>query len=186
MSLVPILYTSLLLFTALMVIVITVSYISFKIRKRNERINQEEREQFSGSRVRYSAEPSFQPRSRSIKVVSTIKNPELRRTAELPYYTGERPRDNIRSTRATSNVLPRPKYTIHETNNETETVDTSRNEKTEFARTRTSQQKNRIEILNTQKNKKGNQPRERYQASGSGSIALPKYYAGFHHTKSCE
>lgn len=185
MSLVPILYTALLIFAVFSIVVISISYVSYKVKHRGR----QERHNAEDSGASYYYQPKLpekinstpaESRANSIKVVTTIKRPDLRRTVELPYY---RSRSNYNSETGYQGDINRKqssKFTVYD---KTEINEDRYYDKTNHnnSRTRTGlrARQNRIEILNNTKPPEDEQPKERYHSTGSGSIALPKYYAGF-------
>lgn len=168
MSLVPILYTSLLLFGILMVVIVSISYIAYKIRNRNGN-NDEENESFNfRTQTRYLPESQI-PSHSTIKVVPTIKRPELRKTSPLPY-----------GIKRTNVVNDNQRTEINRnTNPYKEEYSQSRTYETQRYNTRTNHNafRNRLEIINKLKPEEAT--KEKFVVSGSGSIALPKYYENF-------
>jgi len=168
MSLVPILYTSLLLFGILMVVIVSVSYIAYKIRNRNGN-DDEENESFN-----FRTPPRYLPESKlpsqtTIKVVPTIKRPELRRTSQLPY--GMKRTTVLNDTQQSEIKENHNRYNSEYI--KTKTYETQRYN----TRTNSGSFRNRLEIVNRLRPEES--PKEKFVVSGSGSIALPKYYENF-------
>ena len=169
MSLVPILYTSLILFSILMIVIISFSYIAYKVRNRNASVDEaEEQVQMASKYLRssptvpqrrqYESQLGYQ--TQAIRVVPAIKNPELRRTDLNPLLANRTkvlnhtPKED--PVRNTINAEP-PKQ-----NNEFK------------RRTNAGSYKSRLEIIN--KIIPQESIKEKFTISGSGTIALPKYY----------
>lgn len=166
MSLVPILYTSLLLFGILMFIIVSISYIAYKIRNRNEEEDEEEYPRYT-TQTRYLKEHPVPSRS-TIKVVPTIKRPELRKTSVLPYGN---PRTTILNDTRTR--IDDRQSSSNEQYSRNRTYETS----SYGTRSSSSSYKSRLEIVNRLRPEEA--PKEKFVVSGSGSIALPKYYENF-------
>lgn len=176
MSLVPILYTSLILFAIVMVIVISVSYIAYKIRNRNEKNDEEKYEltpqpsyiRSNRQPVRRQVEYRRESGTNSIKVVPTIKNPELKKTTELPV-------NNRRTQIMTAEEFPSNRS--RETQSNYESYENGTNDRILSSRTNPGSFRQRLEVLNKVEPKQS--PKENFNVGGSGSIALPKYYRNF-------
>jgi len=168
MSLVPILYTSLLLFGILVFIIVTFSYIAYKIRNRN---GEEEEDEYSGyvARTNYLQQRREPVRS-TIKVVPTIKRPELRKTSALPYGAK---RTTVINNESRDSISPRQKTSYSDGYSRDRTYETS----SYGRRTNSSSYRSRLEIVNKVQPEEA--PKEKFVVSGSGSIALPKYYENF-------
>ena len=195
MSLVPILYTALLIFILFSIIIVLVSYVSYRVRQRNTR--EEENNETSYYKTYYAqpnTEIAAKSYSNSIKVVSTIKKPDERKTVELPYYHNYRQNTPAQSSkyytseRGKSSYTDAQPYSKSSTNYPVYERDTDHQYENEnnvksyqyIPRTRTNPGQSRIEILNKLPlNKKEDDSKERYHTSGSGHVALPKYFAGF-------
>lgn len=167
MSFVPIIYTSLILFAILMFIVVSISYIAYKIRNRNSNSVQNRRTDNSihlshnrivNNRVSYPPQP--------IRVVSAIKKPELRKPEVVPVQ----PRTTI-VTSISSSYNNGSREREDNWNNDSHRM-TDYNQ-----RTHSGSFKSRLEILNKISPEESN--KEKFSVSGSGSIALPKYYENF-------
>lgn len=148
-----------------MVVIVSISYIAYKIRNRNG--NDEEEINFR-TQTRYLPEPQS-PSHSTIKVVSTIKRPELRKTSPLPYGMKRTTvlNDNQRTEINKNTNLYKEEYS-HSRTYETHRYNT---------RTNPNTFRNRLEIVNRLKPEEA--PKEKFVVSGSGSIALPKYYENF-------
>lgn len=160
MSLVPILYTSIILFSILMIVIISISYIAYKVRNRD---NQNRETKISSYRYMPSSQEfpirrEYQPTV--VRVVPSIKRPELRKT-QVP----------LSQTRRTT-VLNSTDFSEHQ--NETRYGE---ERQSNFTRTNGGSYRNRIEVLN--KLQPSESPKEKFSVNGSGSIALPKYYENF-------
>lgn len=167
MSLVPILYTSLLLFGILMFVIISVSYIAYKIRNKNEDEKEEIEYLGQNSHRNYLTERR-NPVQSTIKVVPTIKRPELRKTSPLPYGMQ---RTTVVNNNETETKSRRTSY--REDYSKAKTYPTT----SYSTRTNSSSFKNRLEIVNKLRPEEA--PKEKFVVSGSGSVALPKYYENF-------
>lgn len=170
MSLVPILYTSLILFSILMIVIISISYIAYKVRNRN---NEEEQEPVTNS-TDLRANSSYIPERRSyqpqaIKVVPAIKNPELKKTY-LPNNTTER--TTIVNDRDSSERYKRETTKSDYLSSTREPLSDTRSR-----RTNPGSYRSRLEILNRVAPEESQ--KEKFTVSGSGSVALPKYYENF-------
>lgn len=167
MSLVPILYTSIILFSILMIVIITISYIAYKIRNKENKKREANIETY-----RYISAPRELPERRDyqttvVRVVPSIKKPELRRTQIQP----AQPR---RTTVLNNSDFTEQQTTTSVYNRESRL--TSEREST-LSRTNGGSYRSRIEILN--KLQPTESPKEKFIVNGSGSIALPKYYENF-------
>lgn len=168
MSLVPILYTSLILFSILMFVIVTASYIAYKIRNRNSENETKEipNRSYINQPVAIPEHRSYQPQA--IRVVSAIKNPELKKE----YLTQDPGKRDIVVNERTS---PRQennekRIAAYEEPKENNTESFNR-------RTNPGSYKSRLEILNRVVPEES--LKEKFTVSGSGSIALPKYYENF-------
>ena len=189
MSLVPILYTSIILFSILMIVIISTSYIAYKVRNRNnndeeevrdtthylklspaahqQRVNRSQQKVYQPQQKAYQPQQTaYRPQQQAIKVVQAIKTPELRRTDLQPVIMS-------RTTVLNQNEYNRETKSTHDIIDATppaRTQDYSR-------RTNAASYKSRLEIINKIIPKESMQ--EKFTVSGSGSIALPKYYENF-------
>ena len=173
MSLVPILYTSLILFGILMVIIISFSYVAYKFKNRApERVNEKNDYDYL-DQPKY--QHSYRPRTPStIKVVPTIKNPELKKTTELPITDSRRTRESRTKVLTSEDMTGRKNVPAEYENSERMTGTYAT---TEMYRTNAGSYKKRVEVLNKVIPQEA--PKEKFQVGGSGSIALPKYYENF-------
>lgn len=165
MSLVPILYTSIVLFAILMLIIVSISYIAYKVRNRNT--NEDQRSEslrYITPTVQPAVRRSYQPQT--IRVVQTIKNPEMRKTESSPLQSGRT--TIITNINSSKPVEARQDRTIEQNYNQTGEYN---------RRTNSGSYKSRLEILNKVRPEEA--AREKFTYNGSGSIALPKYYENF-------
>ncbi|MDZ7765159.1 MAG: hypothetical protein U5K00_12140 [Melioribacteraceae bacterium] len=169
MSLVPILYTSLILFTILMVVVLTFSYIAYKVRNRSNGKSQKREETYDYlTRPRHIGSQQQVQRSK-IRVVPTIKNPELRKPVP--------PTVSARRTKIiNSNELDKSASTTGTKYSE-ERRYTTANENIGMSRTTAGSYNKRIEVLNRVIPKE--EPKESFNVGDSGSITLAKHYNNF-------
>lgn len=169
MSLVPILYTSLIVFTILMVVVLTFSYIAYKVKNRSNGKSQKREETYDYLTRPRRISPQQQTQRNKIRVVPTIKNPELRRP--------EPPTVSARRTKViNSNEFDRPTSTSKKYLSEERSY-TSERENIGMSRTTARSYNQRVEVLNKVVPKE--EPKEEFNVGGSGTIAMPKHYSDF-------
>ncbi len=151
MSLVPILYTSLIVFGILVIVIVSSSYVAYKMRSRVDELEKEEEVYHYVTQPDSNQLKTNRYREGKIKVVSNIKNPETKKTLTLPL-------------RKRTEVINKNKINTMKKESKDESNKKLNNSK--------SSQK-RLEVINKKVQPSINKE-ENLEISGSGSIALSR------------
>lgn len=152
-----------------MVVVLTFSYIAYKVKNRSNGNTRKREETYEYLTKQRNLSSQQDAQRNKIRVVPTIKNPELRKSAP--------PTVSARRTNVVNYNTSEKYRTSKKGDYSDELGYTAARENIGMSRTTVGSYNQRIEVLNKVAPKE--EPKENFNVGGSGSIALPKHYSDF-------